>query len=618
MYIKTIQVKNYRSIDDSGVLTFAPGFNLIVGANNVGKSSMLNCIAARFISDPHKSTATLRHREDPIDPTSKVEMEAVLSKYELARMIGNSGQGDRFFPWPQNLPFTNLHNPQALNNVLEAEWISFSATLYSSGLNHQAWGIENFPATRLYDPMIVNGQYHYLGFNFNPISKEISSTQASAAPRSDLDFGLAVISESSKKIYKFNAERLNLHTTNHGSNSILNSDASNLAEVLTVMQGNPERFRSFCDLIREVFPSITKISVRPSVSNSNMVEIMVWQIDPTSEREDLAISLDKCGTGVGQVLAMLYVAKTSPDPRTIIIDEPGSFLNPGASRALIQIFKRFSLHQYIIATHSPEIISDLSSSPLTVVRWKNSKSVFEQYPHANKGVSEQVLNEIGARLSDVFGFDSVLWVEGQSDALSLKALLTKIGKPLRRTAILPVHDTNSFKPREMNEVWKIYKTLSVGDALLPPALLFLFDREGRPEKDIADMVRQSQGQVKFLTRRMFENYLLNVEAITKLFNETGLDHQISVSQEKVIEWLKKKGGEYPKGIAFEPLTTEWLQFTDAASILRDLFSELSDQKLRYQKTVHTPRLTELVHDIEPSATDELLAFVKEILLEVKT
>src|SRR5437773_2484526 len=121
----------------------------------------------------------------------------------------------------------------------------------------------------------------------------------------------------------------------YGTSSELSSDARNLPEVLNILQGNPERFREYSDLVRRIFPSIQKISVRPFPAGGNRAEILVWQVDPAFQRDDLAIPLLQCGTGVGQVLAILYVAEVSEQPRTIIIDEPGSFLHPGASRALI-------------------------------------------------------------------------------------------------------------------------------------------------------------------------------------------------------------------------------------------------------------------------------------------
>jgi hypothetical protein len=37
------------------------------------------------------------------------------------------------------------------------------------------------------------------------------------------------------------------------------------------------------------------------------VQISIWPLDPNSERDDLVIPLSEYGTGIGQVLALLYV-----------------------------------------------------------------------------------------------------------------------------------------------------------------------------------------------------------------------------------------------------------------------------------------------------------------------
>ncbi len=43
---------------------------------------------------------------------------------------------------------------------------------------------------------------------------------------------------------------------------------------------------------------------------------------------------------------MLYVVLTSRESRVIIIDEPQSFLHPGAVRKLFDVLKDFPQHQY--------------------------------------------------------------------------------------------------------------------------------------------------------------------------------------------------------------------------------------------------------------------------------
>ena len=341
---------------------------------------------------------------------------------------------------------------------------------------------------------------------------------------------------------------------------------------------------------------------------------MIWQVDPALEREDLAMPLSQCGTGVGQVLAILYVVKTSDQPRTIVIDEPGSFLHPGASRALIGILKRFPQHQYIIATHSPEILAELSDAPVTVVRWGDSRSEIQQYAHTTKDVALEALTEVGARLSDVYGFDKVLWVEGQSDALSLKALLDAMGRAQRGLGIVPVRDTGSFRRRKIGEILEIYRALSIGGALLPPAVLFLFDRDGRSDRDVQDAIRESNGKVGFLKRRMFENYLLNAEAIASLFNEEGSPYGITTSPSDVENWLVANGSRFCEGEEPpQPYTPQWLESVNGASLLEQLLSDLSDARLSFRKTSHTPRLTVLLHVYDHQAAQEILDLVADVI-----
>jgi len=72
------------------------------------------------------------------------------------------------------------------------------------------------------------------------------------------------------------------------------------------------------------------VSVQPI--GSNQAEIYLWNVRPDTGRDDLKIKLIDSGTVVGQVLARLYVVLESSSPKTIIIDEPNSFLHPAASK----------------------------------------------------------------------------------------------------------------------------------------------------------------------------------------------------------------------------------------------------------------------------------------------
>ncbi|MHC5831557.1 MAG: AAA family ATPase, partial [Nostoc sp.] len=66
-----------------------------------------------------------------------------------------------------------------------------------------------------------------------------------------------------QKIYRFKAERLILESCRVENNPELKSDMSNLAEVLSILQGrNPGRFKRFNDSVSSVLPQIKAVSVR--------------------------------------------------------------------------------------------------------------------------------------------------------------------------------------------------------------------------------------------------------------------------------------------------------------------------------------------------------------------
>lgn len=201
------------------------------------------------------------------------------------------------------------------------------------------------------------GRYHFIeiqrdvkknNFSLNLIYQDILGTEGEYWGEEPIDFktytttnegtiAYKIFNLFRNRIYRFHAERLNVGSCSYGKNSELKADASNLAEVLHLLPNkDPQKFNRFNNYILTIFPQIAAISV-PAKDDST-VEIRVWSIEAAkNSREDLTFPLSACGTGISQVLAILYVVLTSQYPRTIIIDEPQSFLHPGAAKKLVEI-----------------------------------------------------------------------------------------------------------------------------------------------------------------------------------------------------------------------------------------------------------------------------------------
>src|SRR5207247_7064382 len=102
------------------------------------------------------------------------------------------------------------------------------------------------------------------------------------------------------------------------------------------------------------------------------------------------------------------------------------------------ILKQHPQHQCIITTHSPTAVTASVADVVLLLRLREAETVIERLDVAEAGSLRTFLAEIGARLSDVFGDDSILWVEGRTEEECFPKILRKRGRPLLGTAIVGV------------------------------------------------------------------------------------------------------------------------------------------------------------------------------------
>lgn len=608
MRICSFKIENYKSFLEPREITFQEGFNLIVGQNNVGKTALLEALSLKFTGKPHRTQLTAPSQNSVINPSSSAFVKLALSGGELREILLQGGDFDvpcqAEPPTPQQDPYS------ALNAILVRDETHFTLGLNAHQNNTSEFAVKNYPTHGLYP---ASNQFYI--FRALP-DKSGFSHAGSKQTGPQADFGVLVAQILRNRIYRFDAQRIGLGSCGFGTNAILHPTASNLAEVLNILQSNAPLFHDFNELVHRIFPSIYRVSVRPLPNG--LLEILVWTDSPQSRRDDLAIQLSESGTGIGQVLALLYVALTSKYSQTILIDEPSSFLHPAAARKLIEILKEYPQHQYIIATHSSEILKAASPATMTLIRWQRPQSVIELVDASKLSGIRKCLVEVGAKLSDVFGADRILWVEGDTEVESFSLLLagdrTAVG-----TNIVGVKHTGDFGSKRVpvGTIVGIYEKLSKGNAYLPPAVGFIFDRESRSEAQIKEIETQSRNSVRFLPRRMYENYLLVPTALTTLMNSLHDFSATPITVDRVTTWLTLNGGHAkylsPPQERITVTDPEWLKIVDGANLLADLLQDLSETRHAYIKTHHSIQLTEWIIKNDPTALQELKAFLVEVL-----
>jgi AAA15 family ATPase/GTPase len=643
MYISRFQLLNYKSFRDSGVLEFQPGINIIVGANNSGKTALLEALSLSFETSPHRSIETLPQPNSTPNRESVAKVTLIFTKAEIHSLfdnlspncyVGLSSAGNSYLPASEVLALFQ----KWMDNPNDVELTVSKST--ANSVNRDGISIKDL------DPAIKLTEYRPEKFtigssknrNKNILIKDDSGrfsldqgTNETDSSYTEKDFFVTIFHRFRERVSQLQAQRF-VGDCSVGNDEELNSRASNLAEVIHLLESPSKKklYESFNQHVSTMFPQFEWVSTKILSKQTRQppdLKILLWPTKTLeSGREDLAFSLSDCGTGTGQVLAILYAVLASPEPRPIIIDEPQSYLHPGAAKKLIEILKEFPQHQYFIATHSAEIIS--AANPSTIVKLRSEGGETKASMMNAKDIKEQrsLLAELGVSLSDVFGADSILWVEGPTEERCFPLILEKLApKLLTGTKIVSIKNTGDLlgkKAHFVDVMFDLYQRLSGGNNLYPPTVGFVFDRENRTKQERADLQKRSSEAVHFLERCMYESYLLHPDVIAAVLNREDAGREQPLTSESVREGLetnkvklKEKKDFFSKDTTQQDLSNP--QYVDAninaAKLLDVLFSELSEARVEFRKTTHSVMLTEWLLENNPEHFAELVQFLRGIL-----
>lgn len=607
MYLSEFQIFSYKSFLGASPIRLRPGFNVLTGKNNAGKTALLEALGLRFQSKPHRSLKTAPKPGAWTPEPSRALFSVAVTLEELKSIIQRPNAGEASILVPRDELTRGADITSLWKNLSRSGEVEIKVA-YAAGGNETA---PIHPPNKVFkEQFSTNSNHIFLLVQQSPDGR--FSIGQSLEDSSNT--GRYVGNQFRQNIYSFRAERMRVGRSAFGNARELQSDASNLPEVLNVLQStNPERFRRYNQMVRRVFSEVEWVNVHPV--DSHTVEILVWSVDPATERADLAVPLTESGTGISQVLAMLYVLVTSETARTILIDEPNSFLHPGAVRSLVEILKEHPQHQYIISTHSPELIAASNPSTIHLLRRTEGVTSAQSIDTTEAQNLRTLLLEVGSRFSDVFGAESILWVEGPTEQLCFPLIVRRVlGRSLAGVSIIGVLHTGDFDAKsDTRSVFRIYERLTTqGSALLPPAMAFIFDRELRPDKDRQDLERQSKGKVHFIGRRTYENYLLHPDAIAAILNNCRpFTEEGKVLVGTVQTWLDQHI-QNPKYFGRgKPQNNH--QDIDAPRLLDDLFHELSANRLAYNKVEHSVALTEWLIVNSPEALRDISELLAQVL-----
>lgn len=313
------------------------------------------------------------------------------------------------------------------------------------------------------------------------------------------------------------------------------------------------------------------------------------------------------GSGFHQALTMLAFLY-GYSPTTILLDEPDAHLHVNLQREVLDFFKQQSVDrptQFLIATHAEELVNGVASNQIVSL-------------HSGEPTRNRPVNRLLAAMADVSNQEEtqlrqspyLLYVEGESDARLIRAWALKLSqqKSLGRFCFHYMHGGN--KKQMMEEAGKHYE--AVKEIMPEVQRIIILDFNGEsdfhPEPDNPALFEWP--------RRNIENYLLVPDAWVRCIHK-----HLKIEEDDlfapdvrpmIMDYFAAQNLTLPKGSDWKNLSANVFKVVDGKGLLFTGDKALASQVTKRFPNAHPTQESVALSMDESEIHEDVLALFSKL------
>lgn len=445
MYINSIKIKNYRNYENF-YMKFKEGLNVIIGANNAGKTNLLHAINLLKdlnieIDDFNKNDILKKYMNDYKKEAPTIEVE-----YEIFHEISEDDENDESII--KLLPFLGLDRINEIrteqgnkNEYLIVANIKIRYELNKKYLKDYCNLVKDIDNFDDYISCLEWMQKHYEWNVYNGIDdsnidkksiSEIFKIDFIEAERNTND----VYYETKNEINKYIKEEENMKKVKGLAKTISGEMEETVKEILEKIYKVVNEDEKNEIGLKDGNVSIKQgISYKPDISSG-------YKIDVEDTNLKYIVPLTHNGVGYNNLINIYMLLKLPElrpgrDFRILCLEEPEAHLHPAMQYKLFKYIKKINdenkLNQQIfVTTHSSNITSVSGIENMYMIDYNRSfdevvnMSLSNQLKDKNDS-QKHIMKFLDVTKSDMLFAKKVIFVEGLAEKLILPKFLEKEG-----------------------------------------------------------------------------------------------------------------------------------------------------------------------------------------------